>query len=387
MKILILCLLIFSQLIQAEVVTADQLSKINLARNELSKTNLQFLNVNKDHIIGIEFLLAQDGGGFFEKNYLPLIRFIDNDINPGNDIVISFLPERDMNHPYVEHRSIMVVDNLKDYLPTFQNKSSYNLNRYIIPTNVQIRNELISNLNLWFTNANLRGEFSLLYNNSSILLFNFLNTIEAFTRYKATRLSTGRRPRYNDIVKVSAGLKPTYLADSLKTYGIASYPKLKIESLTVDTIKLEKVLSTNEVGLQSGEGWPANAVDLIEYDFSDLAIKRILQTYQNMPVQIRDELSRKHSFKIGAKLDEVLGFKMAPVELYQLCDSSICAQNIHQLGNSVWGPVVWEHQVKLMNTALYNLKLINDFARINGRMENSSVKAQIFINHYLFLLK
>jgi hypothetical protein len=336
-----LCLFFFiSNLTLADVITSNLISQ-------------------KDNVIGVEVLLTQ-------KNKV-LLRFIDSDVNPLNDYIVKFTP------------SEIQVGVFGEFWAEYTKLGFTSLQRAIIPTNKIIRDTLIQNLELNF-NTRLNTKLGVKD------LFSILSQQSEFTRYFATVIPVPRRPQYSDIIKI----KPIYDAEKLMNYfndyGITTYPKLTIE--TIDSIKnkVERLFQSDNRTLETKEGWPENSVAQIEYEFTDIEIKRILQLYSNIPTHIAEELDRKHSFKAGAKLDEVLGAKDIPDQMYQLCENKECAHVIKNLAKNIWGPVVWEHEKKRLNSVLTNVKLVYDYARIQGEIESTDLKSIAYIKHFQFIL-
>jgi hypothetical protein len=345
MRIFIIIVIFVSQIAFADMVSSDQ-NRLNLL-------------AQKDNIIGVEILVTQ-------KNKI-LLRFIDRDVNPDNDFIVEFLGHE------------ISIGQFGEFWTEYTKLGFTFIERSIIPSNILIRETLIKNLELYFsTDAAIEKP--------DADVFAFLSLQSEFARYIATTIPVPKRPRYNDVIVTKPIYETAKLIKYFSSYGITAYPKLKNETIDSLKNKVERLFLADNKTLETKEGWPENSVAKIEYEFRDIEIKRILVLYKNMPSHIVEELERKHSFKTGAKLDEVLGAKDIPDQMYQLCTNKECAQAVKRLGHNIWGSVVWEKEMSFLYNVLKEVKLVYDYARIQGHINSIDLKSIAYIKHFELIL-
>jgi hypothetical protein len=335
-------------------------SQITFADMVISNQNRLNLISQKENIIGVEILVTQ-------KNKI-LLRFVDRDVNPANDFIVEFLGKE------------IIVGQFGEFWAEYTKLGFTFIERSIIPTNISIRETLIKNLELYFsTEATIKKP--------DADIFSFLSLQSEFTRYLATKIPLPKRPRYNDVIVTKPIYDTAKLIKYFSSYGITAYPKLRIETIDSLKNKVERIFLSDNKTLETKEGWPENSVEIIEYEFRDIDIKRILVLYKNIPSHIAEELERKHSFKTGAKLDEVLGVKDIPDQMYQLCIDKECAQVLKGLGHNIWGSVLWEKEMSFLKNVSKEVRLVYDYARIQGHIKSIDLKSIVYIKHFELILE
>lgn len=113
--------------------------------------------VSENQIQGIELIIAQGTDEQVQSKFgHALFRFVDNDDDPGNDITISFVA--DVNGPKASNVSGVIgkygvypeVKSLRLFIKQYVKNQSRPLERFLIPSNKEMRNSLIQSLHEWW---------------------------------------------------------------------------------------------------------------------------------------------------------------------------------------------------------------------------------------------
>ena len=183
-------------------------------------------------------------------------------------------------------------------------------------------------------------------NNCAGALQRFLSTIPALKRLAPATISGNEKLISKDeALKVDEGsLYPSGVPTYLKDHGIAPYPEIRWETGR-DIFKELARLSGKEIAhFEKAESWDENIKKIIEDNFSDLEIKRLVRVSRNfMPQQFLTYFN-KGAYKRGATFDEVIQIKPLPFEIYQLATNEDEANSIYKIADNLWKEA-WSRQV------------------------------------------
>jgi len=281
---------------------------------ENNSKNLSVLFSKENEIQGVELIVASSTNrALYSRFGHAMLRFIDRDDDPLNDLMLSFVALID--EPQISlrkgilggYRILPLVKTTGDFWVQYVRDENRPLERWVIPTTEKERRELVESLENLVEEGDSK-KYSFFKNNCSRLLTEFLEF--------AGLPSVGHLPRI-----------PTHIPGFLDQNLLNPYPKVLVRSVTPLLEKAAKALDVSLIDLKEGEHWPEDAASLLESTFSPFELLTLLNELTFMPLSVREELVSRYNFKESTHtLEEVLGFTKIPDPLYELCDSAECAK-------------------------------------------------------------
>lgn len=346
----------------------------------------------RGEILGIEAVVASRGAAVMSRWGHTLFRFVDNDKDWGNDIVISFVAETDgpktsmMKGIFGGYPLVVQFETFSDYWSQYLRNEKRPFERYIIPTNNKIRHELISNLAKWKNIANYAGGYGFFTNNCTVALVRFLSEVEELTRY--TTRFTGDRDEsgpFEEIVKKDGVIKPVSLGEYLFESRLSPYPTVMVLGMGSLFEKARLILGLNEVNSLFSRDWPTNAAELIRENFSDKEIKQLMHELPLMPIHVRKNLVRDYHFRNGkTSYEEMMGVQRIDSAFYEICTNEVCAENVHEKALQTFGESVWRNHSKKIKKILPGFTIT--YRNIEGGwLEFNSVSDDLYEEHYHFV--
>jgi len=355
---------------------------------------LERLKKEQKDIIGLELVVAGEGQAMMSNWGHVMFRLVQNQMNPEQDLVISFSANtkgEDVSYlkgVFGGYELTLDLQTLGTFRDTYVLNEDRHLIRLILPSTVEARNELISEIIKLGDDNKLLGNYSFLGNNCAVALLRLLGSTSDFSRYEKNNLSVGRRPRYNDIKKVKS-IIPTNLPNLFKNYGLTPYPELIFENNRPLYKKLADVLAINTEQIKNHKNWPANSATLIEEQLTESEIKRILlDLAYSVPIDTRRELAKKYNFRDGRHSShEVLKYRQIPAAFYDLCQEELCIQKIKNEGKRIWGIEPWESMSRYWKNSVSNMQTYVDYLRARAEeVKQSDLKAHFAQQKFYKLL-
>lgn len=317
---------------------------------QTSKHHIEALLSNTQNIIGIEHLLA-DGldDRIASKWGHSLLRFVDNDDNPLNDIVLSFVaftpPDRINNLKALTggYAVIPVVTTLAEMWNKYTLNEGRIFTRTIIQTNSEIRTNLITDLAEWRNDPAKYGRYGFLNNNCAGILKDYLQDsgIQHLT---------------------SGGLAPTSVDDWLAKGLITSTPNIRFTTSPKAIFETAmNTLGLNFEQFYSGKNWPANSYELLStvLTWEELSFIYIQHTF--LPAHVAKSIVKNKPKKKAGYIDTYLGHKPIPSILYQLCTDVRCARNFVEMQGHVWDKEALTKMREQMGRFYkYNLRMLKE---------------------------
>lgn len=325
LKILASMLIVFSASLSAQT---QEYSQYYNQVKELSSSLLSILDSNRDRIIGIEYLSASGTSESVMSRFgHSMLRFVDNDNDYTNDIVLSF--EADIPDGIIDYGKGLTgvysiyprLDFLVNFWERYVRGENRPLERFIIPTNDIMLNALIDELVKVSEDVSLLDTYTFLNRNcAGILAQIFLNS-GISTKSKGLN---ARVPVLFDNWLSGSLLTPYQSIRSLSPQGVFdSVRKL---------FKLDKNILINDYSK-----WPSNSVDLLRAKLTNTEILFLYRELWDMPVSLSDELIKGIKYTNSFGYQDVVGMKVLPSKIYKLCESMRCAYENIQNERNIWG--------------------------------------------------
>lgn len=289
---------------------------------------LEELVANEENIVGIEVIIAAGSDNeAYSKWGHAMLRFIDNDKDFSNDLVLSLAAW--VNTPVLDkwkglkgdYPMSVSIRPLGEFWKEYLTGEKRPLNRFIIPTNNKLRKNLISTIQNWATTEEGKkelGSYTFLSNNCAGALSHLLAKSGFPTNFFQAKI-------------------PTHFEGWLNKSLLSPFQKLTVGNNVALINELKTVLNIQEEDLYRGVNWPADSFNIINDHFNDLQIKKIMLEIPRMPGFVMRPLVKIHNYRNGgARLEDVENFTYVPSELYEICDTAACALTHLELEAKVW---------------------------------------------------
>ncbi len=285
-----------------------------------------------DDIIGLEAIVA-DGTDevFYSRFGHAMLRFVKADGNFATDIVLSLMADADLDHldlakaTFGGYPVFPLLRPLSEYWEDYVQTENRPLSRHIIVSTPAQRKKLIGALANWINNPKLAGTYTFINNNCVGALARLLEEAD-FPKTFALN------PKV-----------PVHFGKWLNRSLVSPFPALRVDSPRALIADVASALKIEIDNIYSGQGWPDDAARTLHGRFTDLQIKQFLMQAPQMPSPIRSELASLHHFgNGGATLEEAMSFRTLPAHLYELCDSSDCAQKVLRSIKGYWTAGEWQ---------------------------------------------
>lgn len=347
----------------------DMYTKYVKQIKENSSLLLNNLSLNKNKIIGIEYIVASGtDDALMSKFGHSLLRFVDNDYNNSNDIVLGF--EADLPSPEISYmkgigggyESTIRFDSMQNYWQRYVRNENRPLLRYIIPSNAEMRSLLIDRLQKLNKNPELLGDYTFFSNNCAGLLANFFKDIGMA----------------RDLGKGLSGRIPTKLNDWLELSLLV--PFRPIRSLTPESVfqKIKKILSIKEDdNMRDYDLWNDKAVKKIRFNLTKKEILFLYNELWDLPESIADKLLRDIKYDNDLDYAASIGINKFDNLFYELCTDKSCGRDILNLERQTWGESLALSQVKMRERRYIKVNFRKK------RMSGSVLKKYVPINRIM----
>lgn len=304
-----------------------------------SKSLSRDLLKNQNHIIGIEYITAAASGTDIAGKFgHSMLRFVDDDGVPANDIVLSFEALTPTSTYTIQdgifggYSSFAHFDTFSSFWTKYVRDESRPLYRYIIPTNILQRNKLIETLYQYSENPSILGGYTFFDNNCAGMLANLFIQVGISSHRK---FINGRIP-----VRLE-----TWLAEAL----LSPYPALLARPPLAIINKLRKVLKLErEKEINAYNLWPANSGDLLLKNFSREELLYLYQELWDLPYEISSEISKKYNYRNGeSDFSKIIGMRTVENQFYQICEDLECGVAVMNAEKTTWGEATHEKQIKV----------------------------------------
>jgi hypothetical protein len=250
---------------------------------------------------GIELIIAEPTS-FPPESWKghSLLRIIDTDNDPMNDLVLSYTATAKGVGGYIKGAlgmlpSEIVFLTVFDLLGNYVRDQHRALYRYVIPTSIPIRYRLTKSLEDWFENPSDMKNYKLLKNNCSRLLTRYFSDSGIMPEIKEITFPVNI-PRY--LRKNLANPYPVIVAPTLKSVN----EKLKNGATFTD-------LSDDEIVRYSLE-----KEDLSNSELNQLA------------AALKTERTAEQAYNLTS----------LPLPIYEACYDSKCAAQVKSVGQQIW---------------------------------------------------
>jgi hypothetical protein len=284
---------------------------------------LQRLSKRDDSFIGVELVIAAPSRRHIEslKGH-SLLRFVDDDGNPLNDLVISFTADTGGRVSYLKgclgrYPSMVQLLTMRHLLDEYVRQEDRALSRYIIPTSRYSRLRLRASLEDWIQTPTNMRRYGILRNNCSRLLTRCLG-------------KAGITP---DSHEVSFPINiPPYLRKNL----LNPYPPVVVPTLRNVRAKIGRAPKSGFASLTDSE-----------------RLRYALET-RDLPVDGLEELAAA----LSAIPDPVEAYNLSslPEAVYQACDDPRCAEEAVRAGATVWTPASFSRCVLAQRTEIRDVE-------------------------------
>lgn len=298
---------------------------------EHSKKLLDYLSKNRDQYIGIEYISAAGTSESLMSRFgHSMLRFVDRDMNYGNDIVLSFeadIPEQDeVVAKYKkglkgEYGVLPRLDLLQNFWEGYVRYESRPLERFIIPTTKEMREKIIDEL------VRINNDLSTLDN------YTFLNRNCAGLLAQLF-LDTGISTKSQSL----QGRVPILFDGWLRGSLLAPYKSIRSLSPFIVYKKAKDILGlADDKKLNDYATWPENSIELLTNQMSKKEILFLYNEMWDLPHTIGSALAKKARY--GSDLDyyDTIGMKILPESIYDLCLDQDCAQNNLKIEVALFG--------------------------------------------------
>lgn len=290
------------------------------------KNNFQKLISQKDHILGIEIVVAgADSLHPFSLFGHGMIRFVSDKNQFQSDLVVSFLADEDESRiKYYDgivgkYKVFPFIDTFGKFWETYSQTENRSLTRIVIPTNKIMRNRLIDVLKKWMTSPEEMGDYTF-FSNSCAKLIQKL--------FEEADFSVG------EDIKTAI---PVNLEKKLQSNWLAPYPHLEMKSFSNLRKKIMNVLKIeNNREISNPDRWTQMTQKMLRESFTSFEIMQMMVNLSNvLPIDLKLDLLTQYNFIKGPyTLEEILGYQSVPLSLYELCVDLTCAKEKYQTAKS-----------------------------------------------------
>jgi hypothetical protein len=353
---------------------------------------LEDLLNKRNDIIGIEIMIADAGENTESQWGHALLHLVDTDNDFFNDIVLGFVAEVDDEQLSTRkgitggYKVIPELKTIGEYWKQYVALEERALSRYIIPTSINTRQEIIKKIEEYFSNRDRLGNYYFLNNNCATVMFNFLTKVDELKRYAlsiSANRATNHGRRIDTISLISSPTIPNSLPKYFALNGLTHLPVTRIEHAGSMHKKLIKLLGARSYKDLLVGHWPSEnkkTIDLIEGNFTNQEILRMLIEMVNMPVEVKKNLVKKHSFRnSNLTYEEVIGVTQLPKNLYQTFSTKSDLSELQTNILKFWSKEELLDSKDDVKTSLGKLKNAKEYARYKKIKLTIS---QEYINHY-----
>jgi hypothetical protein len=357
--------------------------------------NLENLLNKKNNIIGIELVIADAGENAESQWGHALLHFVDADKDSFNDVVLGFVAEVDDEQLSTRkgitggYKVIPELKTIGEYWNQYVALEERGLNRYIIPTSVLTREELINVVADYFRNRDQLGNYYFLNNNCATVMFNFLSKVDTLKRYQlsvSANTHTNHGKRIDQITLIDAPSIPNNLPSYFARNALTQLPALRVLHSGPMHKKLIKLLNVNSYKDLMLGNWPSDnqkSLNIIEDNFTNKEIIRLLIEVVRMPINVRKSLIKKHSFRnSNVTREEIIGITLLPGFLYQTINEKFPLDESSADLTKWWSKEELSSTTEEIKTSIKKLKANKEFIRYRKLDLKIS---QEYINHYQFI--
>ncbi|MBC74674.1 MAG: hypothetical protein CME64_01540 [Halobacteriovoraceae bacterium] len=317
---------ILAMAIASNLFAADDLYTALLKRSD---SLAQYLAQSRDRIIGVEFILASGTDEqIFSRFGHSLLRFVDNDADYTNDVVLSFEAKvTDANIDYMEglsggYETIARFDTLYNFWIRYVRLEDRPLERYIIPLTPRLRKNLIDKVLAYHSGDEALPNYTFLEQNCARVLSQLF--IDAGLSSKDLTLGT-RVPQY-----LNGWLNNSLLTPFKPIISLAPYTVFK-KAADITDIALED--------FRNYDLWTDKVVQKLREGLEQKELLFLFRELWDLPNDLGLALIKDKTYLHAKDLthNDVVGMTIVPASMYQICEDYDCArQNIlHE--QRIWG--------------------------------------------------
>lgn len=302
-----------------------------------SERLIRELKSNRRNIIGVELALADKIDSRFESSWgHSLIRFVDNDKDPYNDIVISFsalIHSKEnmyLKATFGAYNVIPDTQKLRSFISTYMINELRTLKFLPIQTTPDQRAKLIANIANWLEDPQYFGKYTFISNNCMGVLKNLL-------------LDSG-------IKHYRLGSKtPTSYADWAYKGKISTLPeRVTVNPQRAFLIFIETTKLSEEQAFMAAP-WTKSQLTLL----GDIDPKDLVSLYQNPQLQFHPEaLEAVVSLINKSSVRDKYNLSALPKELYQVCEDLACAEEFIFIAREHYGEeefLAWSLRLQILS--------------------------------------
>jgi hypothetical protein len=281
------------------------------------------LSTREGSFVGVELVVAAPSGRHVESlRGHCLLRLVDADDDPLNDLVVSFTADTHGKVNYLRgvlgrYPSIVQLLTMRHLIDGYVRDEDRALSRYVIPTSVYSRLRLRASLEDWIRRPEDMKRFGILRNNCSRLLTRCL----------------GRAGVTPDLHEVSFPINiPPYLRKSL----VNPYPAVVVPTLRSVRARIKTAPGGGFASLTDAE-----------------RVRYALET-RDIPADVLGRLAAASS----TIPDPVEAYNMSPLPaaVYRACDDALCAGEVVAAGETVWTRASFVRSVLSQGTEIRDLE-------------------------------
>jgi len=327
-----------------------------------NEENIEKLFRRSHEIKGIELIVAGAIDQRVESRFgHSLLRFVFNEGPAVEDLVLSFVALVD--EPMLDYRKgvnggyqvLAMVTPLGRVLQTYLEGEERQLDRYVIPTNLEMRKSLIENLRKGISTAHGFGVYKFFSSNCAGVLVRLLN-------------QSG----------VPAGPQlpiPSALPEQMAARHLTPFAYMPVPTVAPIFKRLAKQLSVPESDLRAGE-WPLHSIPLLER----LSVSTLAKLFFIAPPvddRVREKMLQLIRKNGRPNLDEIYSLTSVPSEVYGLCAEKTCAMKVVSAMNA--SGLKLNHKTRS--------DLFTNYARTQIDLRSPLVKesSRVFVRHRLLL--
>jgi hypothetical protein len=303
-------------------------SEVYLKTLESSAQLLKQLDQNRDRYVGIEYISAAGTSEAMMSRFgHSLLRFVDNDNDYTNDVVLSF--EANTPSSQIDYQKGIMggyevlprFDLLQNFWVRYVRHQSRPLHRLVIPSNKEMRNKLIDELVRMQQDPSVLGDYTFLNRNcAGVLAQLFINTELSF---KSKSIS-GRVPVLFQNWLNSSLLVPYAPIISLSPYNV--FKKVKTSLSLEDEIKINDY-----------EKWPDDSTSKLRNSLNQKELLFLYNELSDLPFEIGRGLLKGNRYSEELTFNKTIGMTSIPHSLYQLCETESCARHNLKIESKIWG--------------------------------------------------
>lgn len=305
---------------------------------------------SEDDIIGLELIVADGSdGAFYSKWGHAMLRFVSASGGVFDDYIVSMVaninPENQITQKELIEKGLLGGFSVLPFIKTsagfwqdYVLKEGRPLRRYIISSSPKNRHQLLVTLKKWTEHPEQIGDYTFLTNNCAGAL--------------AKLLEQSGFPKANELF---APRIPTNLPDWAAWSTLSLFSPIVVENYSSIFKKSARLMNLNIKDFYAGK-WPKNAIDQIS-KLEDREIKQLNIVFESTPVasEIMSKAMKQHSYRSGATLEEVMGFRKIPTALYEICSDENCALEQLRLEKITWDETQYKEAQRLRDFVYWSI--------------------------------